>query len=484
MKKISKLLAAVALVLVATFTVSANPFQICNGNVDFKIVNLTPTVDGSNLVVSYEVKVGPEAIDDCSSLLLTPVIKSGVHKHLVEVLVINGSTLKGIESKWLANELYSVCDANNVRVFNQKEGETVTIKTTKTFPYEDWMDGAAFTVTSQQATYKPNCIKAYPGEEEICSVPYYGNPFEIQPEFVPVSIDEAGDLHKISTRLYYPVNGTQRVDSYLENKEALHILNTLDADNANIVRIEIDGWASPEATVAYNQGLSERRAATLKGIIEKKYKFEESIFATAGNGEYWKLVEEFIDSSDDASIASNRSALKDALSIADLDAREAEMKKIDGGKPYKVIFNNTYPRSRFADCDIYYSLKEFSVADLEALYNADPKNLNSAEYAYLLTNGAGDDVLKAGIALYPDSQALNAFAAERALADFNVAAAIEHYKKAGDSEAVMNNLGACYLLIGDADAAEACFQRAGELEQLDKNLQELNELRINRKYFK
>ena len=160
------------------------------------------------------------------------------------------------------------------------------------------------------------------------------------------------------------------------------------------------------------------------------------------------------------------------------------MKKIDGGKPYKVIFNNTYPRSRFADCDIYYSLKEFSVADLEALYNADPKNLNSAEYAYLLTNGAGDDVLKAGIALYPDSQALNAFAAERALADFNVAAAIEHYKKAGDSEAVMNNLGACYLLIGDADAAEACFQRAGELEQLDKNLQELNELRINRKYFK
>ena len=484
MKKFSKLLAAAVLGLVATFTVSANPFKICNDNVDFKVINLAPTVDGNNLVVSYEVKVSPEAIDDCSSLLLTPVIKSGVNKQLLEVLVINGSTIKGIESRWLANQLYHVCDANNVRVFNQLEGQTVTIKTAKTIAWEDWMEGADFTVTSQIATYKPNCIKPYPGEVGICGVPYYGNPFDINPEFVQVNpVIDASEPHKLRTRLYYPVNVTRRVESYLENKEALHILNTLDAANADILKIAIEGWASPEATVPYNQKLSDSRAATLKKIVADKYKFDESVFATAGNGEYWDLVEEFIKSSDAPAVASNRNALLDALGIADLDAREAALKKVDGGKAYRVIFDNTYPRSRFADCEISYRVKEYRYDDILALYNADPRNLNAAEYAILVSEGAGDDVLNQGLALYPDSEALNAFAGNRALADFNVAAAIEHYKKAGTAEDVMHNLGACYLLIGDADAAEACFERAGESEALQKNLQELNELRINRKYF-
>ncbi|MBR4660133.1 MAG: hypothetical protein IKO77_01750, partial [Bacteroidales bacterium] len=61
--------------------------------------------------------------------------------------------------------------------------------------------------------------------------------------------------------------------------------------------------------------------------------------------------------------------------------------------------------------------------------------------------------------------------------------AIEHYKKAGTTEEVMNNLGACYLLVGDADAAEACFAKAGNLPALDKNYEELDKVRINNKYF-
>ncbi len=483
MKKISKLLAAVTLGLVATFTAVANPFKICNDNVEMKIVSLVPSTDGKCLLVDYQFTVNPAAVEECGTLLLTPVIKKDPNKHLIEVIAVNAPGRTGLE-KWLENKIYGVCDPNYVRVFTLKEGENLVIKTQRHIPYEEWMDGARLMVTSQMATYSPNCINGCPGEEDICEVPFYEEPLQINPEFVEVKPDiETGDVHKLQTRLYYPVNVTRSVESYMENKEALKIMTTIDEGNFEVLEVAVEGWASPESPVIYNQGLADKRAATVKDIIAKKYGFGDEIFQTVGRGEYWANAEEFINSTDVKVVADNREALLDALKIEDLDAREAAIRKVAGGKTYKAIFDNTYARSRFADCVISYKMRSYAVEDILALYNVDPMNIGPAEYAILVANGAGDEILNQGLGLYPDSEALNAFAAERALADFNVAKAIEHYKKAGTTEEVMNNLGACYLLVGDADAAEACFAKAGNLPALDKNYEELDKVRINNKYF-
>lgn len=479
----SKLFATAVLGLLATFSVSANPWKICNDNVEVKVVSLVPSADDTQLVVGYETTVYPGAIDECESLILTPVIKNGDRKHLFEVLVVNGNGRRGIQNKWLANQIYSVCDPNNVRVFTMKDGETLRIKSSYTIPMEEWMDGARFTYTSQRATYTPNCIKPYPGEEDICGVPHYDNPFDIAPEFVDIAADASGE-HHLRTRIYYPVNVTRRVDEYFENAQALAILNTLDNENFEVTKINIEGWASPEATVPYNKNLSVRRAETLKKIIADKYKFDSEIYTTEGKGEFWDYAINYINTTSEPVVAENREALQDAVANnADLDKREAAVKKIAGGKPYKAIFDATYPRSRFADCKVFFTLAKMDKDALMAIYNADPEQLDAEEYAGLVTAGADEEVLEKALSLYPDDQKLNAVAGQRAIEAGDIDKAIKCFQKAGESAEVMNNLGGCYLIKGDVENAAKCYDKAKELSVAAQNAQELKELKINQKYF-
>lgn len=483
MKKMSKLFAVAVLGLLATFSATANPWKICNDKVEVKVVSLVPSADETQLVVGYETTVYPGAIEECESLILTPVIKNGDYKHLFEVLVINGNGRRGIQNKWLANQIYSVCDPNYVRVFTMKDGETLTIKSSYTIPMQEWMDGARFTYTSQKATYTPNCIVPYPGEEDICGVPHYDNPFDITPEFVDVPANADGE-HHIRTRIYYPVNVTKRVDEYFENAQALAILNTLDNENFEVTKINIEGWASPEATVPYNNNLSIRRAQTLKKIIADKYNFDNEIYTTEGKGEFWDYAINYINTTSEPVVADNRAALQDAVAnIAELDKREAAIKKVAGGKPYKAIFDATYPRSRFADCDIFFKLLKMDKDALMAIYNADPEQLDAQEYAALVAAGSDEEVLEKALSLYPDDEAINAVAGQKAIEAGDIDKAIKCFQKAGESAEVMNNLGGCYLIKGDVDNAAKCYEKAKNLSVAAQNAQELKEQKINKKYF-
>ena len=183
-------------------------------------------------------------------------------------------------------------------------------------------------------------------------------------------------------------------------------------------------------------------------------------------------------------VADNRSALQDAVANnADLDKREAAIKKIAGGKPYKAIFDATYPRSRFADCEVFFKLAKMDKDALQAIYNADPEQLDAEEYAGLVAAGADEEVLEKALSLYPDDETLNAIAGQKAIEAGDIDKAINCFKKAGDSAEVMNNLGGCYLIKGDVENAAKCYDKAKELSVAAQNAQELKELKINQKYF-
>ena len=482
MKRMSKLLATAVLGLIATFSVSANPWKICNDNVEVKVISLAPCDDDdSQFVVNYETTIYPNAISKCESLILTPVVKNGDNKHIFEVLVINGNGRKGIQNKWLANEIYNVCDPNYVRVFTIKEGETLKIKSSYTLPWAEWMDGAKFAWTSQKATYSPNCIKAYPGEEEVCGVPHYDNPYEIAPNFVETTPDAIGE-HHVKTRLYYPVNVTRSVDSYFENAQALTILNNINKENFEVTKIVIDGWASPEATVPYNNNLSINRAKTMKKIIKDKYGWDESLFTTTGKGEFWDYAIDYINNTSEPVVAENRDALQQAVTNnSDLDKREAAIKKIAGGKPYKAIFDATYPRSRFSDCEVWFKALTFDADAMKAIYEADPEQIDAVEYAALAAIEPNAELLADALKYYPNDETINAVAGQQALAAGDVDKAIKYFEKAGDSEENMNNLGGCWLIKGDVDKAVSYYEKAGNLAA--KNAKEVKHQKINNKYF-
>ena len=162
MKKLSTLFAVVAFLLAATFSAFAadNSYKVANGKVTVTITDLAPNAAGTALVACYNIDVAPNATDECASLLITPLVRDDKgNKKLIEMIVVNGESQK-INEEWLQRVCYGVIDQNHVRFYTVREGEALHVKTCTEVPYEDWMDeDAAFYITTQKATYKPNCIQ-------------------------------------------------------------------------------------------------------------------------------------------------------------------------------------------------------------------------------------------------------------------------------------------------------------------------------------
>lgn len=483
MRKMCKVLSLVTIAVLSTLSVSAaGTYTLSNGKVTVDVKELSAKNDV--VKACYTVTVAADAVKECESLIITPVVKNENEKNVVEVIVINGTSRKGLDS-WVAARITEVCDPNNVRVFDMVKGEPFTFKTCKQFYFNARLDESKFYVTTQKATYNSRrCISGYPGEEFVCNVicePYEINPVTTNLGIVVPDLSNAAP-RLVKTQLFYPVNGVAKVDSYLKNTDALAVLDALDEPDYTVSSIDINGWASPESSVAYNQALSVKRANTVKKILADKYKYDNNLYVVNGKGEYWDAVIDFVNNSNDATIAASRAELKNAIAANDnLDKREAAIKAIAQGKPYKVIFKEVYPISRFADCVVKYKVKKFNLADAKVIFAVDPTGLSAIDYTQWALEEYDATVHAKALELYPNDENLNAIAAEKAYAKGNYDTAIAFYKKAGSSAQVANNLGCCYLVKGDVDAAEACFEKAGKYGEA--NADELSKLKHNNKYF-
>ena len=173
----------------------------------------------------------------------------------------------------------------------------------------------------------------------------------------------------VSARIHYPVNVSESIVSFSQNERAMQILSTLEKENFNVSKILIKGWASPESSVSYNQGLSERRANDVKNIVARQYNFPESLYEVQGMGESWDEVVDYIKTTNNATIVKVKDQLLDIVAKYDnLDAREAAIKSISGGVPYRVLLNEAYPNARYADCEVIFTYTTISDDEARLLF--------------------------------------------------------------------------------------------------------------------
>ena len=457
------------------FLIASLMFIGVAANAQTKIYSNVGTIDvtkadynGEQVDLAYTVTIDPDiqniiGLKGKKGIVITTALAEGDYKQVLECLVI--SPAKGdCRTAWLESRAEDV--TNNVRYFNAKADEPLVIKSNYTLAAKDWTSpNTVLTVTTQEYK-KAECLVRLNGPKNVAKL----NATDLVPQWANLASPDGSAEKHLSTKLYYPVNVTKEVDDYLENAQALQILKTLDSPNFDVTAIKINGWASPEATVAYNQKLSEKRAATMKEIISNRYSFPESVYSISGNGEYWDLVDAYVAASDDPAL--KKWAEK---KFSNLDAKEAALKQLSA---YKDIFNTVYPRSRFADCDVTYKLINFDADAVRAIYNTFPEQLSEAEYVGLatVTDNVDKAVVEKGLSYYPDSEALNNLAAQAAVAEGKYREAINYLQKAGNSREVLNNLGVCQMLLGMKDAASQSFQRAFGLPQAAQNLRELKKV--------
>lgn len=433
-------------------------------------IDVTKTAfDGNKVDVAYTVTVDPAVkniidVKGQKGVVLTTVLAEGPFKQVIECLVI--SPAKGnCKTDWIDAKCKAVTP--NVRYFQAYEDQPLVIRSNYTIEAEEWFSpNTEITVTAQE--YKDlqclvHLIGAIPAGEL--------DPTEIVPAwaYIPAPVGTSAE-HSFSTKIFYPVNVTTEVSDYLENAQALSLLRTLDSPNFNVNNIAINGWASPESSVAYNQRLSERRAATMKDIIAARYSYPDALYTVAGNGEYWADIDAFAAASDDPALRNWA-----ARSFSNLDAKEAALKQLSA---YKNIASNFYPRARFADCIVTYKLINFDPVAVRELYNAYPEVLSEAEYAALAVSDGevNAEILAKGLELYPESEYLSNIAAKCAVAEGDYEKAIEYLRKAGDSNEVVNNIGVCYMLLGNKTQARVAFLHAWGIPEASENLIQLRKV--------
>ena len=141
------------------------------------------------------------------------------------------------------------------------------------------------------------------------------------------------------------------VDSgYANNRKTLTVLSLLFSDSArisNIDSINIHAFASPEGNKAYNEQLTHRRAAAVKGYLVWKYPhLDQYRIRLYPQGENWEGLRTLIEQ--DENIPDREEVLMIMDKVTDNEKRKKLLKYLNGGRTYNYIVRNILPKLRNA----------------------------------------------------------------------------------------------------------------------------------------
>jgi|GEM_PF-774864 len=510
MKTREKIFAVGLLMLFASLNINAQEVEkrICSDK--YSVTIEEAMVQDGAVILDMDFYIPAGSIGDCESINFTPVIKN---EQADRSLTLQTLSVCGV-SKYNAKDCYSFNTECNSRTTKYNPYKV------QNYPAEDqyvhyelavdvqpWMIGSKLMLNTKKCICP--CGTEDLGEDYLCDIPMYSKPMDINPVWAPLDIDDDGrcyanqdkgegsiyikgnDFMHEKVKIFFPVNVTKRVDSYFENADAVAKIQRLDQDKFDVESVKIEGVASPEASVKYNQGLSDRRSVTLEKIVKSKTDFPASVYSTKGIGEYWDDVKETVANSQEAVYADNRQALNDCVNSGqELDAKEASLKKIAKGAAYRELYKNVYPRSRFSFCDVTYKVRHFTPEEVLKYMYTRPELICVGEYyrTLLTLDECGSkyiEVLDTALVQYPDCPELNYLAGKCAFNRGDYAAAASFLSKAKDLPIVQNDLGCVDVKTNSPDNAERMFKKAqkGNVPQADENLRVVKKLRFNNKYF-
>ena len=291
---------------------------------------------------------------------------------------------------------------------------------------------------------------------------------------------------KYTATIGFPVNSTQISSTFANNQSVLNEVNEkvvaiLNNKDLNASKIEIVGYASPEATVAYNKNLAEKRAAAFAGYLSSRYAVEASNFTSTGYGEDWNRAEELIlENSIGLPDATRQQVLDIIQSTPDMDARDAKIKAIDGGATYQRLLTEVWPKIRRTEYTISYSVRPFNVEEAKQLIKTNPKLLSLNEmYLVAKTYDPSSEeykqVFDIASRLYPNEPdaLINSAAAELEVGSY--ARALKVLPSLGNRPEALNNLGVATALSGNREQARTLLEQAASLGSAEAkhNLAEL-----------
>lgn len=438
---------------------------------------------GDSLYVRMKIDMQNLYVSPQRSLLLTPVLTDGTHNAALPDIMINGKRRQKAYVRGLSLE------DRMPEGFVIPYEERGVLSYEEIIPYQPWMGNAAFNlvenlcgcnndpeVLTQELITNDVSTEAKRLAAMLPVVAY------IQPPVETVKMrSEQYEAH-----LDFRVNKYVIQPEYMNNQKELANIRAMfdkvqNDPNLTVTQVDIEGWASPEGPLKFNEQLSQKRANALKTYLAKNEKVPANLYKVTFGGENWEGLVKALEAS---SMPDKETFLNIIRNTTDDARRKQEIMRVGGGAPYRTMLKEIYPGLRKVNCKIEYSVINFDVEQGRVIIKTNPKYLSLNEM-YRVANSypAGSDdfvnVFDVAVRMYPEDAVANLNSAAVALSRKDLRTAMKFMEKANRQTAeYINNLGVYNFLNGNVEQATADFTQAAQMgnEAAKNNLTQLQQI--------
>ena len=448
--------------------------------------------EGDSLVLDMDIDMSKLNLQTNRAQILTPVVSSGQEEIELPKVMIQGAA----RNKAFARELEFDDQAyyefsNNLPYAIVKPKGKLNYR--MSVPYESWMADANLDVEEDLCGCGDESriarSRVFDGlTKDIIAEPVYSvRPLlaYMQPEVEAVKKRvEIGNAY-----LDFPRGKNEILPNFGNNPVELakidKMLRTI-ATNTDITvqHVYIVGYASPESSLKFNTDLSRARSESIMKYLMNNSSMSSSLFETRTGGEDWDGLRKLLE---DYPLSNKNEIIGLMNSISDLDQRERAISQVAGGRPYKIIYEELYPRLRRVVCEVNYTVKDFSIEEAKANLEFAPHLLSLNEmYIVANTYEAGSReflrVFETAREEFPDDPVANLNGAAAAISKNQLNEA-ERYLKLSDPSTpeYLNNMGVYHMLRNNYTEAEKFLKRAeGEgISEAATNIRELRKKMAN-----
>jgi hypothetical protein len=362
------------ILLAAGLMLTASAYaQVAAGKIDVK--GKEAIQRGDSVYIGMDILLEGISMSSSRSMTLTPIIDDGARNRELPSVVINGRARQRLFQRAMRlrktdpRNYYQVVESRNQR---DKAGADYvrTVPYHVAVPYEAWMDSARVLMVQelcgcggyeQQVSVEPLVNRI---DHEVVVQPVIRDTVYVPmpvpaPAPAPPMVKIHADTYEANLRF---LTGKSNIDPQLGRNmdELIRIKEFITRMSNNqdiaITSVSVQGMASIEGSEALNTRLSDARAESLLLYLTGQFEWMNGHCEVMRGGEDWEMLSEEIENN--ALLRPYRAQLRRILDMSGTkDAKEALIRKLDGGHAYRLLVENVFPRMRRVNCIVNYVVK-------------------------------------------------------------------------------------------------------------------------------
>ncbi|MDR0835331.1 MAG: DUF3868 domain-containing protein [Tannerella sp.] len=442
---------------------------------------------GDSLLIDMDIDMTRLSVPVNFAQILTPVLASETEEIELPKVYVQGEAKNKafIRELELNDQAYKEFEQNLPYAIVKPKGR---LNYHISVPFESWMSEASLDVEEDLCgcgdASKVARSRIFDGlTKDVIAQPVY----KVRPRLAYLQ----PDVEKVKARkeignayLDFPRGKNEIYPNFADNAAELakidKMIKTISTNkDITVQSVGMTGYASPESSEPFNNELSRSRAESLMKYFMKNSDISASLFETRMGGEDWEGLRVLLE---DYPLSNKSEILRLMNSIADFDTREKAISKVGGGRPYKIMYEELYPKLRRVVCQVDYTVKDFSLEEAKENLKFAPQLLSLNEM-YMVANtyevGSPEfiKVFEAAREEFPDDPVANLNGAAAELEKGNLKDVPKYLQQADPATPeYANNMGVYLMLKGDYREAEKFLKRA-DSEGIDAARFNLVELR-------